>query len=87
MNKIDLALAIMCATAKPDETLSTYEIASICGCQQSYISEIARNALKKLRGNLGIELRDFYEDENIDQEGFMQEEDLREKRYYKFTAY
>ena len=62
MNKIDLALSVLCATAKRDETLSTYEIASICECQQSYISEISRNALKKLRRELGAELRDFYQE-------------------------
>ena len=59
VNNIDLALEIMCAVAKRDETLNTYEIAEICGCSQTIISKTLRNALKKLRGNLGEKLKDF----------------------------
>ncbi len=59
-NEIDLSLSVLCATAERDQTLSTYDIANVCGCSQVYISEITRTALKKLRGNIGNELRDYY---------------------------
>lgn len=59
INNIDLALTVMCAVAKRDQTLNTYEIAEICGCSQTVISKTLRNALKKLRGKAGEKLKDF----------------------------
>lgn len=59
VNEIDLGLAVMCAAAARDETLTTYEIAEICGCSQTLISKILRSALKKLSGSRGNKLRDF----------------------------
>jgi len=56
---IDLELSVLCATAARDETLTTYEIADICGCSQTLISSILRNAIKKLKGEAGIELKEF----------------------------
>lgn len=58
-NEIDLALSIMCSISKYDETLSTKEIADICGCSQTLISHISRQAIKKLQGNAGIKLRGY----------------------------
>jgi DNA-directed RNA polymerase specialized sigma24 family protein len=59
INGIDLGLSVLCATAKRDETLTTYEIAEICECSQTLISHTLRGALKKLRGNAGKKLKDF----------------------------
>lgn len=59
MNKIDLALSVMCAVARRDETLNTAEIAEICGCSQTLIATISRKAIKKLQGPLGAKLREF----------------------------
>jgi len=59
INNIDLGLSVLCATAKRDETLTTYEIAEICECSQTVISQTLRNAIKKLRGNTGLKLREF----------------------------
>ena len=56
---IDLELSVLCATAARDETLTTYEIADICECNQTLISATLRNALKKLKGDAGIELKEF----------------------------
>ena len=56
---IDLALSVMCVIAERDETLSTCEIAELCGCSQSYISQLIRDGLQKLRGKKGMLLRDF----------------------------
>ena len=46
---IDLALSVLCATAARDETLTTYEIAEVCGCSQTLISKNLRSALTKLK--------------------------------------
>lgn len=51
VNTIDLALSVLCATARRDESLTTYEIADICECSQTLISKTLRSALKKLRDN------------------------------------
>lgn len=59
INEIDLGLAVMCAAAARGETLTTYEIAEICGCSQTLISKTLRTALEKLRGSRGNILRDF----------------------------
>lgn len=59
MDKIDLALTVMCLVAKRDETLSTVDIAEVCGCSQTLISQISRDALNKLRGEAGLKLKDF----------------------------
>lgn len=64
ISTIDLGLAVLCATAKRDETLTTYEIADICECSQTLISHTLRTALKKLRGHAGHKLKDFYFDRN-----------------------
>jgi hypothetical protein len=56
---IDLALSVMCAVAERDETLTTLEIAEICGCSQTYIQEIYRKGIYKLQGDLGLKLRKF----------------------------
>lgn len=59
VNRIDLALSVLCATAAKGESLTTYEIADICDCSQTLISQTLRNALNKLRGDCGQKLRDF----------------------------
>ncbi len=46
---IDLVLAVLCATAARDETLTTYEIAEVCDCSQTLISKNLRSGLQKLR--------------------------------------
>ena len=56
---IDLALSVMCAVAERDETLTTYEIAEICGCSQTYIQEVYQKGINKLKGDKGLELRKF----------------------------
>ena len=56
---IDLALSVMCAVAERDETLTTYEIAEICGCSQTYIQEIYQKGINKLKGEEGLALRKF----------------------------
>lgn len=56
---IDLALSVMCAVAGRDETLSTLEIAELCGCSQTYIQEVYRNGINKLKGEQGLALRKF----------------------------
>ena len=48
-NEIDLALTEMCIKAKRDETLTVYAIADLCGCTPSYIGQIERKAINKLR--------------------------------------
>jgi DNA-directed RNA polymerase specialized sigma subunit len=48
-NPIDLALSVFCVTATRDQTLTTYEIAEICGCSQTLISKNLRSALAKLK--------------------------------------
>ena len=48
-NPIDLALSVLCATARRDETLTTYEIAEVCECSQTLISKNMRSALEKLK--------------------------------------
>ena len=58
-NEIDLSLSVLCIIARRDETLSTAEIAEVCGCSKTLISQITRDALKKLRGHSGRILRDF----------------------------
>lgn len=50
-NQIDLTLSVLCVLADRDETLTTYEIAEICGCSQTYISQVNRSALKKLHNS------------------------------------
>ena len=50
-SEIDLALAVLCATAARGETLTTYEIAEICDCSQTVISKNLRSGLKKLRNS------------------------------------
>lgn len=60
VSNIDLCLSVLVAIAGRDETLTTYEIAEICECSQTLISQILRNALKKLRGSKGQKLKDFY---------------------------
>lgn len=60
VSEIDLALSVMCTVASRDETLNTVEIAELCGCSQTLISQIARDALNKLRGDAGLKLREFY---------------------------
>lgn len=59
VNEIDLALSILCLTAERDETLTTGEIADICGCSQTLISQISRSAIKKLQGPMGLKLKEF----------------------------
>lgn len=60
IDEIDLALTVMCNVAERDETLNTVDIAVICGCSQSLIAQISRDAINKLRGKTGEKLRDFY---------------------------
>jgi DNA-directed RNA polymerase specialized sigma24 family protein len=50
-NPIDLALSVLCIIAARDETLSTYEIADVCGCSQTLISKNLRSGLQKLRNS------------------------------------
>jgi len=57
--EIDAGLSVLCLLAKRDETLTTGEIAEVCGCSQTLISDISRSALAKLRGKRGQKLRDF----------------------------
>ena len=59
VTEIDVALEVLCITAKRDETLTTAEIAEVCGCSQSYISEVMRSGIKKLKGSKGLLLREF----------------------------
>ena len=59
ITEIDVALEVLCITAKRDETLTTAEIAEVCGCSQSYISEVIRSGIKKLQGSKGLLLREF----------------------------
>lgn len=58
-DNIDLGLAVLCSVSKRDETLTTGEIAEVCGCSQSYISLVARTAIKKLQGEAGLKLRGY----------------------------
>lgn len=58
-NEIDLILTVMCTIAERGQTLNTKEIADICECSQSLISQTIRDALKKLQGPMGSKLRDF----------------------------
>jgi len=58
-NEIDAALDVLCITARRDEMLTTAEIAEVCGCSKSYISETIRSGIKKLQGSKGLLLRDF----------------------------
>lgn len=58
-NMIDLGLSVLVTVAARDETLTTYEIAEVCECSQTLISQTLRNALKKLKGSKGQKLRDF----------------------------
>jgi len=61
VDQIDLALSVMCSIARYDQTLTTSEIAQICDCSQTLISEISRKAIKKLQGRAGLKLRPFLE--------------------------
>ena len=58
---IDLGLTVLCTIAQRGDTLNTGEIAEICGCSQQHISNIIRNALKKLRGPRGHKLREHWQ--------------------------
>lgn len=57
---IDIGLSVLVAIAQRGETLTTYEIAEICECSQTSISQILRKALRKLRGVKGKKLKEFY---------------------------
>jgi len=48
---IDITLSVLCAIATEDETMTFRDIADLCGCNKSYIQDLQRSALKKLRKN------------------------------------
>jgi len=49
--RIDLGLSVLCSVAFPGQTLTTREIAEICGCDAANIKYTQTKALKKLRKN------------------------------------
>ena len=49
--QIDLGLSVLCSVAFPGQTLTTREIAEICGCDAANIKYTQTKALKKLRKN------------------------------------
>ncbi len=48
-SQVELILTVACITAERGETLSTHEIAELCGCSQRYIAQTIKKALAKLR--------------------------------------
>lgn len=54
-SQTELVLAVLCSIAKQDETLSTREIAELCGCSQRNITMTINRALDKLRNTRLIE--------------------------------
>lgn len=51
---IDIGLSVLCATAKPGQTLSYVAIAEVCGCNQGYIQQVQMNALRKLKNRIRL---------------------------------
>ena len=47
--QIDLGLSVLCSVAFPGQTLTTREIAEICGCNAADIKYTQSKAIKKLR--------------------------------------
>lgn len=52
---IDLALAVLCAVARPGETLEISEIAEVCGCHASTIGLNFKSAKAKLRDSVKLQ--------------------------------
>ena len=55
---IDLGLAILACVRKPDEHLTSEDIAAWCGCTRSAIQSIERRALAKVRQRLLAQVRE-----------------------------
>lgn len=63
-NDVDLGLSVLCVVSQRDDTLSTKDIADVCGCSRNNIDEIEKRALKKLRAKFksnNFKLDDFIE--------------------------
>lgn len=56
---IDLGLALLCIVNPDREMLSYEEIAAWCGCHRSRIEQIEKGALRKLRGALHGQRREW----------------------------
>lgn len=55
LNKnVDVGLSVLCAIARPGETIGVSDIADVCGCSPQYISDLAIRALKKLKKNIEL---------------------------------
>lgn len=52
---VDLGLSVLCAIARPGETVRVSDIADICGCKSQYISNLTMSALKKLKRNIELQ--------------------------------
>jgi len=46
---IDVGLAVLCATASADETLTSKDIADVCECSRNAIWKIEKRALRKAK--------------------------------------
>ncbi|MCB1733672.1 MAG: hypothetical protein H6981_01380 [Gammaproteobacteria bacterium] len=46
---IDLGLSVLCAVARPGQTLSCRDIADVCGCSHQAIYYMEKHAREKIR--------------------------------------
>lgn len=60
---IDVGLSVLCVLAEYGQTLTNKQIADVCGCNDSYIGEISKRALNKLKNNSqSTQLLEHYND-------------------------
>lgn len=48
---IDIGLAVLCALAKPGQTMTQEDIAEVCGCPRSRIDYLQRKAMRNLKSS------------------------------------
>lgn len=53
--RVDLGLELLRMAVKPGEELSRTDLAAWCGCSNTAIEKIERNAINKIRNKLGID--------------------------------
>lgn len=59
-SRIDLGLAILSALRKPNQTLTSHDIAAWCDCTGQAIRQIEARALRRLRNRLNDEDRQTF---------------------------
>ena len=46
---IDMKLSVLCAVMERDDTMTLREIADFCECRNSYICDVEKKALEKIK--------------------------------------